>query len=45
MFAQLIKTEEDIQAKVDEALGAPVLVSQLTPAQASKVIDYMKARA
>jgi len=45
MFAQLIKTEEDIQAKVDEALGAPVLLSQLTPAQASKVIDYMKARA
>jgi hypothetical protein len=45
MFAQLIKTEEDIQAKVDEALGASVLVSQLTPAQASKVIDYMKARA
>ena len=45
MFAQLIKTEEDIQAKVDEALGASVLLSQLTPAQASKVIDYMKARA
>ena len=45
MFAQLIKTDEDIQAKVDEALGAPVLLSQLTPAQASKVIDYMKARA
>lgn len=45
MFAQLIKTEEDIQAKVDEALGAPVLLSQLTPAQASKVIDYLKARA
>ena len=45
MFAQLIKTEEDIQAKVDEALGTPVLVSQLTAAQASKVIDYMKARA
>ena len=45
MFAQLIKTEEDIQAKVDEALGAPVLLSQLTPAQASKVIDYMKNRA
>lgn len=45
MFAQLIKTEEEIQAKVDEALGAPVLLSQLTPAQASKVIDYLKARA
>jgi hypothetical protein len=45
MFAQLIKTEEDIQAKVDEALGAPVLLSQLTPAQASNVIDYLKARA
>jgi hypothetical protein len=45
MFAQLIKTEEDIQAKVDEALGASVLLSQLTPAQASKVIDYLKARA
>lgn len=45
MFAQSIKTEEDIQAKVDEALGAPVLLSQLTRAQASKVIDYMVNRA
>ncbi len=45
MFAQLIKTDEDIQAKVDEALGQPVLLSQLTPAQASRVIDYMKRQA
>lgn len=45
MFAQLIKTDEDIQAKVDEALGQAVLLSQLTPAQASRVIDYMKRQA
>ena len=45
MFAQLIKTEEDIQAKIDEALGAEVLLSNLTAAQASKVIDYMKSKA
>ena len=45
MFAQLIKTEEDIQAKIDEALGAEVLLSNLTAAQASKVIEYMKSKA
>lgn len=45
MFAQMVKTEEDIQAKIDEALGTHVLLSQLTAAQASKVIDWMKARA
>ena len=45
MFAQLIKTDEDIQGKVEEALGEPILLSQLTPAQASRVIDYMKRQA
>lgn len=36
-------TEEDIQEAVDAALGRPVLVSQLTPAQASAIIDRWKS--
>ena len=35
-------TEEALQAAVDTVLGAEVLVSQLTPAQASRVIDAWK---
>lgn len=36
-------TEEAVQAAVDDALGEPVLVSQLTPAQASRIIDRWKS--
>ena len=42
---QKIGTEHEIQAKVDEALGTEVLFSQLTTAQASKVIEYLKNKA
>lgn len=35
-------TEEALQAAVDTVLGAEILVSQLTPAQASRVIDAWK---
>jgi hypothetical protein len=45
MVAQNVKTEHDIQAKIDEALGTEVLFSNLTAAQASKVIEWLKARA
>ena len=34
--------EHEIQAKIDQILGMPVLFSELTAAQASKVIEHMK---
>ena len=34
--------EHEIQAKIDQILGTPVLFSELTAAQASKVIEHMK---
>ena len=37
-----LTTEEDIQAAVDEALGGEVLLSQLAPAQASRIIDVWR---
>ena len=45
LINQNVKTEEAIQAKIDEALGAEVLLSNLTAAQASKIIEWLKARA
>ena len=42
---QGIGQEHEIQAKIDEALGTEVLFSQLTTAQASKVIEYLKNKA
>ena len=36
--------EHEIQAKIDEILGKPVLFSELTAAQASKVIEHMKSK-
>ena len=45
LINQNVKTEEGVQAKIDEALGAEVLLSNLTAAQASKVIEWLKARA
>ena len=40
-----IGQEHEIQAQIDKALGAEVLFSQLTTAQASKVIEYLKNKA
>ena len=40
-----LTTDEDIQAAVDETLGGEVLLSQLAPAQASRIIDVWRARA
>jgi hypothetical protein len=45
LINQNVKTEDAIQAKIDEALGAEVLFSNLTAAQASKVIEYLKNKA
>ena len=42
---QGVTTDHDVQTHIDEALDAEVLVSNLTAAQASKVIDVLKARA
>jgi hypothetical protein len=39
-----IGQEHEIQAKIDQALGKEVLFSELTAAQASKVIEYMKSK-
>lgn len=38
-----ITAEEALQAAVDDTLGESVLVSQLTPAQASRIIDAWKS--
>lgn len=38
-----LTTEEQVQDAIDAALGQPVLLSQLSPAQASRVIDGWRA--